>query len=147
MGMMEADLVVMYNRPCVWRPVSVGSITPLLCTVLYCAVQRVMAWEGACKQSANITAVSSSQCYHHHHQAWHCCDCDTPGHCLDVRTEGDTLTQSHVRSQFSVKEAEALCRDVKWLHPSIVTLSIIVWVVIVTWWYFHDRGTHCHVFA
>ena len=51
-------------------PVSVCCITPLLCTVLYCAVQRVMAvaWEGACKQSSNITAVSSSQCYHHHRQ-------------------------------------------------------------------------------
>ena len=35
---------------------------------VYCAVQRVMAWEGACKQSSNITAVFSSQCYHHHHQ-------------------------------------------------------------------------------
>ena len=35
---------------------------------VYCAVQRVMAWEGACKQSSNITAVSIGQCYHHHHQ-------------------------------------------------------------------------------
>ena len=43
-------------------------ITPLPCTVVYCAAQ---AWEGACKHSSNITAVSTSQCYHHHHQ-WPC---------------------------------------------------------------------------
>ena len=72
----------------VWRPVSVGCITPLqACTVVYCAVQRVMAWEGACKHSSNITAVSTSQCYHHHHQ------CDTPGHC---QMSPVWVTSSHV---------------------------------------------------
>ena len=98
MQMMDANVSIC---PCVWRPVSVGCITPLqACTVVYCAVQRVMAWEGACKHSSNITAVSTSQCYHHHHQ------CDTPGHC---QMSPVWVTSSHVSAVSVSVETSSDC--------------------------------------
>ena len=101
--------------------VSVGYITPLLYTVLYCAVQRVMAvaWEGACKQSSNITAVSSSQCYRHHQQPWPCCD-------THLVTQGQSRVSTLVQ-----------CQGLQRCQVTIVTLWHLRWA-------HYYRVTQCH---